>query len=137
MGRNTKHKPPKQKQTSKNVTITPSPARGYRAIRYLLQLPRSARLALTAVFALAVTLVMALLVFYESIFYTNSLLNVLMLVCVGFGMAMYVAGWQLYIGPVGETPPARLAVLWYVGLGALAIFLVTLWFLQGIVKGLL
>jgi hypothetical protein len=137
MKRNANPKSPKSKRASANTKSTQPQIQSYRAIRYMLKFPRYVRIAITTLFAVAVTLVIALLVFYESIFYTSSLLNVLMMVCVVFGLAMYVAGWQLYIGPIGETPPARLAVLWYVGLGALAIFLVLLWFLQGIIKGLL
>jgi hypothetical protein len=48
---------------------------------------------------------------------------------------MYLVGWQLIVGPVGEIPPARKMVLWYVGIGALSIALVVLWLITGVASG--
>lgn len=98
---------------------------------WLLHLPRLARILITGILALAVTLVLSLVIFYQSLFYSSGLQLALMIFAAVMGLAMYLAGWQLIVGTVGQTPPARLAIIWYLGIGCLSIFLIVLWFLQG------
>jgi len=106
-------------------------------IHRVLGLPRLARIGIAALFALAVTLTISPIVdtLYLSYLYTPETVIAPALVSTGFGLVMYFVGWQLIIGPVGEIPPARMMVLWYVGIGVLAIAIVVLWLVTGVTSG--
>ena len=47
------------------------------------------------------------------------------LVTTVFGLIMYLLGWWLIVGTVGEKPAVRTAIVWYLGAGLAAIILVT------------
>lgn len=106
-----------------------------RALSALLNLPRLVRVLIAAFFALTVALVISLILFYESIFYNRDLLVLLAIIALAFGLAMYLVGWQLIVGTIGERPPVRPAILWYVGIGLLSIFVIILWLIQLTVIG--
>jgi hypothetical protein len=108
-----------------------------RWVNQLLSLPRVGRIALSIVFALAVTLALNPIIdsIYLQYLYTPETILAPALVAAGFGLAMYFVGWQLFIGLPGEGPPARLVILWYVGVGALAILLVVVWLVTGFASG--
>ncbi len=102
----------------------------------LLSLPRGGRIGICILFALAVTLALSPIV--DTILqyrYTLETSTAPMLVAAAFGLAMYFVGWQLVIGIPGETPPARLLILWYVGVGVLALILVIVWLITGVASG--
>jgi hypothetical protein len=103
----------------------------------LVSLPRLARIGLAIVFTLAVTLALSPIVdsIYLRYLYTPETVLAPALVSVAFGLAMYLVGWHVLVGMSGETPPARLVILWYVGIGALAVLLVTLWLITGVASG--
>jgi hypothetical protein len=101
----------------------------------LLNLPRVVRILIVGVFALAVTLIVALVAFYESIFYSDTLQFILYVVATVLGLVMYVIGWYLIVGTVDTTPPVRQAVWWYVVLGTLAIVLIILSVIQAATIG--
>lgn len=106
-------------------------------INQILSVPRVGRIALSMVFALAVTLALNPIIdsIYLRYLYTPETALAPALVALGFGLAMYFVGWQLFIGLPGETPPARLVILWYVGVGALAVLLVAVWLVTGFASG--
>jgi hypothetical protein len=108
-----------------------------RWVNELLSLPRVGRIALSIVFALAVTLALNPIIdsIYLAYLYTPETALAPALVAAGFGLAMYFVGWQLFVGLPGEAPPARLLILWYVGVGVLAILLVVVWFVTGFASG--
>jgi hypothetical protein len=106
-------------------------------VRRVLSLPRIARIGIVALFALAVTLTISPIIdmIYLRYLYTPETVLVPALVATGFGLVMYFVGWQLIIGTLDETPPARMVVLWYVGIGTLAILVIVLWLITGVASG--
>lgn len=105
-----------------------------RLLNWFLALPRIIRIILAAIFALATTLALSPIVdkIYVDYFFTEQTRILPSLISTGFGLVMYVTGWMLFIGTVGDDPPPRFAVLWYFVLGWFAILLALLWFVQGI-----
>jgi hypothetical protein len=99
----------------------------------LASLPRLSRIALAALFALAVTLVVFPLVdsIYLQTFFDERTRMIPALVSAGVGAVMYAIGWRLLVGYVGETPTARPAIVWYVGVGMAALIAVALLLLYG------
>jgi hypothetical protein len=124
-------KQPAYKSVSKSLSLDA------RLTNQLLSVPRIGRIALSIVFALAVTLALNPIIdsIYLRYLYTPETALAPALVAAGFGLAMYFVGWQLFIGLPGEAPPARLVILWYVGVGALAILLVVVWLITGFASG--
>src|SRR5690349_5609779 len=111
---------------------------------WLVRLPRLTRIILCAVFSFAITLGINPIVDYlylTFIYRDDTELERLIhsslpaFIEIGIGLVMYILGWRYFIGTHGETPPARPAVLWYFGIGLLAVFLVFLWVLQGMASG--
>jgi hypothetical protein len=90
------------------------------------QLPRLIRILLVALFALAVTLALSPLVdlIYDHYFFSMETRIAPALVTATFGLMMYVLGWWLIVGTVGERPAARAAMVWYFGIGVLAVVVV-------------
>ena len=95
-------------------------------VQWCLHLPRLVRIIAVAVFALAFTLAVSPLVdyIYLSYLFTEETRVLPSLVTAAIGVAFYILGWWLLIGSVGETRPARPAVLVYVMVGILALCLV-------------
>jgi len=106
-------------------------------INRLVGLPRIGRVGLAILFTLAVTLALSPIVdsIYLRYLYTPETALAPALVSVAFGLAMYLVGWQVFVGLPGEPPPARLLILWYVGVGVLALLLVVLWLITGVASG--
>jgi hypothetical protein len=102
-------------------------------VQWCLRLPRLLRIITVAIFALAFTLAVSPLVdyIYLSYFFTEETRVLPSLVSAAVGVAFYILGWWLLIGTVGETRPARPAVLVYVLVGIIALFLVILLALSG------
>ncbi len=103
----------------------------------VLRLPRMVRIILVAVFAIAVTFALSPVIdaVYLRYFFDETTSVLPSLLAAGAGLVMYVLGWVLVVGTVGETLPERIAVLWYIGLGLLAIVLVTVMLLAGWMSG--
>ncbi|NWG16605.1 MAG: hypothetical protein HXY41_08220 [Chloroflexi bacterium] len=108
-----------------------------RLVRSILGLPRLARVIMVAVFALAVTFALSPMVdvVYLHYFYDDSTVIIPSLISAGAGLLMYMLGWVLIVGTVDEEIPARLAILWYGGLGSLAVILVLIMLMIGWVNG--
>jgi hypothetical protein len=92
---------------------------------------------MAAVFALAVTFALSPVVdaVYLRYFYNDATTLVPSLVSTGAGLVMYVLGWFLIVGTVDEDIPARVAILWYGGLGLLAVSLVLIMLVIGWITG--
>jgi len=103
-------------------------------IHRLLKWPRFARIVLVAIFALAATLAVSPLVdtIYLTYFFTEETRLLPSLISAGIGLASYFVGWWLVIGSVGETPPARRAILLYIILGIIVIGLLVALTLSGL-----
>lgn len=101
-----------------------------RIVTDLLEMPRIARWFVVAFFSLAVTF--ALRPFIDTIylrnFFDERTVIAPALVAMAFGLLMYVAGYWLIVGWQGETARPRRVILWYIGIGLLAIVLVAFWF---------
>jgi len=100
-------------------------------------IPRVARILIAFVFALSVTLAVSPILdsIYLNYLFTPETVVLPALIEAGFGLVMFVLGWWLIVGTVGELPPARLEMVWYFGIGALAIILVIIWLITGIASG--
>jgi hypothetical protein len=105
-----------------------------RLIERVLNWPRFVRFLMCAIFALAVTLSLSPLVdaIYIRFFFTAQTVLVPALISAGFGLVMYAIGWWLLIGTVGETPPVRLGVIWYLAVGILAVLVVAILIIRGV-----
>jgi hypothetical protein len=105
-----------------------------RLIDLVLGWPRIVRIGLVAIFALCVTLSLSPMVdeIYMGLFFTPQTVILPSLVSASFGLLMYVTGWWLMIGTIGEKPAARLAIIWYIVLGIAAVLVVVILLLRGI-----
>ncbi len=100
----------------------------------IVHLPRVIRVLIVGIFALAVTLAVSPLVdlIYDRYFFSMNTLMAPALVTAFLGLGMYLIGWWLIVGTVGETPPAHMRVLWYFSVGAGAVVIVTMLIILGI-----
>jgi hypothetical protein len=105
-----------------------------RLVAAILSVPRLLRMFLVGLFALAVTLSLSPLVdlIYTQYFFSMNTVIVPSLVSAGFGLIMYVLGWWLIVGTVGDQPIARIALLWYCGTGLLALVVVIVLIVRGV-----
>lgn len=108
-----------------------------RLVRGLLAMPRPARIALTAIFALAVTFGLSPVIdaIYLRYFFDEATRILPSLAAAAAGLGMYVVGWLLTVGTVDEPIPARSVVLWYCALGLLAVVLAAVMLAAGLVSG--
>lgn len=100
----------------------------------VVQMPRLVRILLSALFALAVTLAFSPLIdyIYDRYFFDIHTLIAPALVTATFGLVMYMLGWWLMVGTVGERPAARPGVVWYFGIGVLAVIVVAYLLASGV-----
>lgn len=100
----------------------------------VIQLPRLVRILLAALFALAVTLAFSPLVdlIYDRYFFSANTLIVPALVTATLGLIMYMVGWWLMVGTIGEQPASRAALAWYLGIGVLAVVVVVYLIASGV-----
>jgi hypothetical protein len=105
-----------------------------RFIDSLLGWPRIVRIGLVAIFALCVTLSLSPMVdeIYMGFFFSPQTIILPSLVSAAFGLVMYITGWWLMIGTIGEKPAARLAIIWYFALGVAAVLVVVILLMRGI-----
>lgn len=118
----------------------------------MVTLPRYVRVLITGFFALAVTFATfpVLTQFFrlvswatgnpeiilEYIFTQNqTTANVLFGLSFGVGGLFYVIGWRLFVGTVGEDPPAQMRVVWYFLAGGGAVLITAVWLLSGVMAG--
>ena len=105
-----------------------------RLVVLIVRWPRLVRILVVALFALAVTLALSPLVdyIYDRYFFSMETRIVPALVTSGFGLLMYLLGWWLLVGTVGERPAARIALLWYIGTGLVAVVVVSILVFRGV-----
>jgi hypothetical protein len=97
-----------------------------RGVRSLLGLPRLVRIAIAALFALTVTVALGPIIdnIYLQFFFSDATRLLPTLAAAGVGLVMYVLGWMLLVGTVGEAGSVRWAVIWYLVIGLLSICLI-------------
>jgi hypothetical protein len=120
-----------------NAAAPPPQTRTARLIDWAIHLPRLTRIVLAGVFALAVTLAITPIVdrIYLDYFYNPDTRLVPALISTVIGLVYYVFGWRTIIGYVGETPPARREVFWYVIIGTVACVIVIVLTVFGAIFG--
>lgn len=108
--------------------------RVWRPAAWIARWPRLVRILIVALFALAVTLALSPLVdyLYDRFFFSMQTREVPSLVSASFGLLMYLLGWWLMVGTVGEKPEARAALLWYIGTGVAALLFVVFLLVRGV-----
>jgi hypothetical protein len=101
-------------------------------------IPRWGRMLIVAVMSLAVTLIIFPQVdlIYMDHFFNLDTVIIPSYVSAGIGMLMYVAGWVLVVGWGDNKPHEQVssspALLWYIGLGALALIVCMVLLLHGL-----
>ncbi len=107
---------------------------GGRIVHVVVTLPRLVRILLVTLFALAVTVLLTPLIdiIYADNFFSETTLIVPALLSAAFGATMYLFGWWLIVGTVGEEPAPRALIIWYCGVGVFAIVLVMFLIVRGI-----
>ena len=104
----------------------------------LITIPRWGRMLIVGILALAVTLLIFPQVdsIYVDYFFNKDTVIIPAYVSAGIGLAMYAAGWMLIVGTRGLRPEEQVssspALVWYIGLGVLALVVCTLLLLQGL-----
>lgn len=130
-----------KRKSGASKTATAPTAPGARVVNAIIGLPRLVRILLVALLALMVTLAISPMVdeiYFNTLFtpiydLSPSVARVLpSLVTAAVGLTMYTLGWWLIVGTVGESPQARLAILWYVGVGILALVVVVILIIRGV-----
>lgn len=108
-----------------------------RFAQQILMLPRFSRILLAGVFALATTLAISPIVdeLYLQHFYSEATVVLPSLIAAAIGLVMYIIGWQLVVGTVGEDTEAKTAIVWYFVVGIFAVLLVGLWLVRLIMLG--
>jgi len=111
---------------------TPADPIPFRVVNGILSLPRLVRIIIAAIFGAATTLALFEVVdqIYLDYFFSESTRVAPALVSGGFGMLMYVIGWSLIVGTIGEDREAKLVTVWYVVIGIFALLLVGMWFFR-------
>lgn len=137
MSRRTASKKHQMQAASPPLNVVREPV-SLRLVRGVLKLPRPVRILLVAVFALAVTFALSPVIdaVYLRYFFSETTRILPSLVAAAAGLVMYALGWVVMIGTVGETPPERILVLWYSGLGLLVVALVIIMLAAGWISGL-
>ncbi len=102
----------------------------------VIRLPRALRVVIAALFALTTTLLLTPVIdlIYVDNFFDRSTVILPALISSALGLVVYVIGWRLIIGTVGETPAARPATLIYLLVGSLALALVIVLVVYGLVS---
>jgi hypothetical protein len=102
-------------------------------VAWMLARPRTVRFLIVGLFAISVTLAVFPIVdeLYIRFLFDEATRILPSFVSTSLGIIMYVFGWRLIIGTIGEVPPVRPAVFWYLVIGILATLLVVALFLQG------
>jgi hypothetical protein len=102
----------------------------------VLRLPRALRVLIAGVFALLTTLLLTPIIdlIYVNNFFNPSTVILPALVACSIGLVVYVIGWRLIIGTVGETLMVRPATLIYLIAGVLALALVVILVVYGVVS---
>jgi hypothetical protein len=90
---------------------------------------RLVRIGIVTVIALLVTLAVSPVVdeIYLRYFFSMDTRGLPAYVSAAFGLIAYVIGWWLVVGWSGQERQARPAVLWYLGIGIMALLVDIMW----------
>lgn len=101
------------------------------------RLPRLTRIIMVMSFAIALTFLLMPLVdrIYLTQFFNPLTTVIPALISAGAGLLMYLLGWWLLVGTVGDTPPMRRATLLYVLAGIAILIMLLVLFVIGVVDG--
>ena len=104
----------------------------------ILGLPRIVRIGLVMAYSVGLTLLLMPLIdnLYLTYFFASETVLVPALLAAGAGVVMYMIGWRLMIGYVGELPPERPVIWMYVFLGSLILLLVVTLVVIGSIIGI-
>ncbi|MCB9454972.1 MAG: hypothetical protein H6671_03170 [Anaerolineaceae bacterium] len=108
-----------------------------RAAQQIIELPRGVRILMVGLFAVAATFAVNPVIdtLYIQFFYNADTVILPSIAAVFVGMVVYVLGWLLMIGTVGETPPIRRVIVWYCLVGLLVVVLVVGALIMGLNSG--
>jgi hypothetical protein len=89
---------------------------------------------MVGLFAVAVTFAVNPVIdaLYLRFMYTEATVSLPAIAAVIVGMVVYILGWVLVIGTVGEMPPVRPVILWYCLVGVVGVILVVVALLLGL-----
>ncbi|NDJ61908.1 MAG: hypothetical protein GYB67_12330 [Chloroflexi bacterium] len=109
----------KQLRAAAQATENASGSRIDQVVEQIVEAPRLLRIAITLVFAFALTLALTPLVdrLYSENFFSTDTLWLPASVSTGLGVVMYVVGWRLIVGYAGTTPRPHRVILVYMGVG--------------------
>lgn len=112
-----------------------------RLLSWVLSLPRLVRILLAGIFALAITLVTGLMFYLVDdrflISITGKVTTDLMIpvvVSTILGFVMYFVGWWMIVGFRGDVATVRGGVMWYLGVGLLALSISFIWIIWVIIE---
>jgi hypothetical protein len=134
MSRRSRKKSQQEKQPGTSL-------RGYppyqRLAEYLLGLSRLPRILIVVTLALFATLALSPIVdeIYIRFFFSMETRAIPYLISMTFGLLMYLVGWQLLVGTVGERLEYRKIMLWYLAVAGLSVLLVGVWFVRLLALG--
>ncbi len=117
------------RRRKKEEHARPQSSRWSRYVDTIVHKSRPTRLALVSSIAIATTFSISPLV---DMFYIDHLFSLSMpilpaLFSSGIGIIVFIIGWWLLVGIVGETPQARPAILWYFGFGLFVMIIAIIW----------
>lgn len=103
----------------------------------LLAFPRTTRIIIAAVFALALTLAISPVIdrIYLGYFFTEDTRSLPALISGGAGLLMYGAGWLLLVGMVGEQPTGKRLLRIYLLVGMLSLLIILAWAVRLVILG--
>lgn len=112
----------------------PAPFPGDGIVRWVLQLPRLLRILLAGLLAVATTLAIFPVVdhLYVNVMFDPATVILPAFISAAAGALVYLAGWRLIVGTVGDLPPCRRAALFYLIFGAFILFLDVFLIVQGL-----
>jgi hypothetical protein len=134
MGPRSRKKSHQEKQRSESRAGTPS---HQRLAEYILGLARLLRILLVVTLALFATLALSPIVdeIYIRFFFSMETRAIPYLISMTFGLLMYLIGWQLIVGTVGERLEYRKIMIWYLAVAGLSVLMVGVWFIRLLALG--
>lgn len=105
-------------------------------VGWLMGLSRLWRIVIAGFFSLMVVVAVSPVIdeIYLRFFYSERTVIVPSLITMAMGVTMYAVGWWLFIGDAGDNAAQR-HILWYLGIGSLALVVALIWFLRLVALG--
>ena len=108
-----------------------------RVVQQIIELPRVVRILIVGLFAVAATFAVNPVIdtLYIQFLYNTDTVILPSIGAVFVGTVVYILGWLLMIGTIGETPPMRRVIVWYCLVGVLVVVLVIGALIMGLNSG--